>query len=634
MRHYPARLNRKILSILLWGLVSSFSTAVAELIPIGPGGGNISAMAMDPSDPSILYAMNDKGLFRSENSGTSWAWVSRSGGGCCGYFLAVDPARPWKVCAGSTDFLERSDDRGHTWTEISNPRLFGLNGLSVAPGRPSTLFATTLGSVLRSRDEGRSWEALPFEPLSPRSPVVHPLQPQTLYLLSGENAHKSGDGGQTWSALLPPGSGTPSALALAPSQPETVYVALWDAIFRSQDGGQTWERLRRNARPGAWIRQLAVAPDDPETVYAATDHGVRVSRDGCLSWISASFGLPTGPEGVLRVVSILVDHQRPQALYAGIFPESPSGEPGVAKSWNGGRRWQLGLQRGLTAAQVLLRLDRTAPGAMYALAGYSGGWPAYVRGFRSLDQGRRWAPFSLPPGGASDLQPFFGSVYVGNEGGIWRTRDEGRTWQRLDREPSRLLAVVGRGTILAAASGTIRRSADQGRTWRVAYRSGEPGREIDELIVEPSDSGRVYAQTINFAGTGSTLVILRSEDTGATWHPFLEEARAMAIAPSDPRVIYVFQRGSLQRSDDRGATWDVVSHEATALALAVDRWDPDTLYAASKVILRSTDAGRTWETLDDRFADVDQFFFRNLTSSPWTQGKLYAWGVGLFELRD
>lgn len=409
---------------------------------------------MDPTDPSTLYAMTNNGLYRSEDAGTSWTLASPTVNLTGQVALAVDPARPWKVYSGSSGLLERSDDRGRSWTGYPNPLLLGLNGLAVAPGRPSILFASAGTRLLRSEDEGESWEILPFDQPSRNVAAV----------------------GATW---------------------------------RSRDGGRTWTRLSRNARPEVWVRQLAVHPDDPETVYAATDHGVRVSRNGGVSWLNASAGLPAGPGGVLRVMSILVDPWQPETLYAGILPESPSGEPGVARSWNGGRRWQLGLQRGLTAAHVLVRLDRATPGTIYAVAGQAGGWPTYVRGFRSQDRGRRWEPFPLPPGGASDLQIAPGAVYAGNEKGVWRSRDGGRTWHRVDRAPAYLLAVA-----------------------------------------------------------------------------------------------------------------------------AVDPLDPDTVYTGAQELLRSTDGGRTWETLNDTYAGVSPFYFRGIAVSPWTPGKLYAWGAGLFELRE
>jgi len=77
---------------------------------------------------------------------------------------------------------------------------------------------------------------------------------------------------------------------------------------------------------------------------------------------------------------------------------------------------------------------------------------------------------------------------------------------------------------------------------------------------------------------------------------------ALALAPSQPAVLYANSDGLLWRSDDRGETWQRVAtlfpHEIVTV-LAVDPRDPERLYAnpSSTGLARSRDGGVTWRTL-------------------------------------
>jgi photosystem II stability/assembly factor-like uncharacterized protein len=596
---------------------------------------------MDPTDSSLLYAATNGGLYRSVDAGATWLWSSALDS-CCSSAVAVDPAHPWVVYLSGFTVLRRSDDRGRTWIDLPNPFPSGVNSLAVGPGRRSTVYAATaMGQLLRSRDKGRTWEVLPFEGVGPRNLVIHPRRPEVVFLIDNAGAYKSQDGGRTWSSVLPPGSSAPRALAVAPSQPETVYVATVGGTYRSRDESRTWVRLPPPTPPEILAWELAVAPDDPETLYAATDGGVKVSSDGGQSWQDASAGLPADSEGVLRVQSLVVDHERPEVLYAGMVPNhgSPYVDPGVAKSWNRGRRWWVGFQHGLSAVGTRVSFDPRTPGSIYVSINPAGGWPIYLRAFRSLDSGRHWSPFPLPPGGASDLQLGRGTVYVANEGGVWRSTNDGARWQRIDRVPALALGVTGRGVILASGSRGLRRSTDNGRTWKqTLYYGDRHDLTVSKVIVLPGDPTRVYLPAVNFAGTGPPLSILRSEDAGATWSTFIEGAHILAIAASDPRVIYVArpvptEGTDLLRSQDRGRTWtEVSSFEISPNVLAVDPWDPDTVYNGGTNVYRSVNGGVTWEVLDPTFTRMGRHVF-GLTADPWTCGRLYVFGFGLFELQ-
>ncbi|HEV2232038.1 MAG TPA: glycoside hydrolase, partial [Terriglobia bacterium] len=119
--------------------------------------------------------------------------------------------------------------------------------------------------------------------------------------------------------------------------------------------------------------------------------------------------------------------------------------------------------------------------------------------------------------------------------------------------------------------------------------------------------------------------VWKSDDYGRTWTPIFDDQPtqsigAIAVAPSDPNIIYVASGEGLQRPDlsvgngiykstDGGKTWTHLGlRDGQQIpALAVDPRDPNRVYAAvlghpygpneERGIFRSTDGGATWKKI-------------------------------------
>ena len=117
--------------------------------------------------------------------------------------------------------------------------------------------------------------------------------------------------------------------------------------------------------------------------------------------------------------------------------------------------------------------------------------------------------------------------------------------------------------------------------------------------------------------------VWKSEDYGRTWRPIFDQQStqsigAIAVATSDPRIIYVASGEGLRRPDlsvgdgiykstDAGKTWAHLGLRGGQQipALAVDPRDPNRVFAAvlghpyganqERGIFRSSDGGATWE---------------------------------------
>jgi photosystem II stability/assembly factor-like uncharacterized protein len=171
--------------------------------------------------------------------------------------------------------------------------------------------------------------------------------------------------------------------------------------------------------------------------------------------------------------------------------------------------------------------------------------------------------------------------------------------------------------------------------------------------------------------------VWKTTDYGHTWTPMFDDQPtgsigALAVAPSNPDVIYVGSGEGLRRPDlsvgdgiykstDAGKTWQHLGlRDAQQIAaLLVDPHDPNRVFVAAvghpygpnpeRGIYRSLDGGQTWEKVLAKNDDVGgadlafdprdpQTVYGVLWASrrpPWTTGNSYgATGSGLYKSED
>jgi photosystem II stability/assembly factor-like uncharacterized protein len=272
--------------------------------------------------------------------------------------------------------------------------------------------------------------------------------------------------------------------------------------------------------------------------------------------------------------------------------------------------------------------------------------------WKSDDYGRTWTPIfdheSTQSIGAIAVAPSDPNIIyvasgeglhrpdlsVGN--GIYKSTDAGKTWTHLGlrdgqqipalaidpRDPNRVFAAVLGHPYGPNEERGLFRSMDGGQTWeKVIYKNENTG--ASDVEIDPSNPDVIYASmwearegpwedNNEVNGTGGGL--FKSTDGGKTWRPLsngLPKDLAqiyVAIAPSDTRRLYAtvaIASGPLSfyRSDDAGENWSKTTDDPRPsgrigggdLAIPkVDSKNPDVVYSASTVTMRSTDAGKTW----------------------------------------
>jgi photosystem II stability/assembly factor-like uncharacterized protein len=141
-------------------------------VPMNTGLTNLYAapLVIDPLVPDTLYVGGGNGVFKSTNGGAEWSALIGS------YVpaLAIDPSNPSTVYAGSWgNGVYKSTDGGAHWSIMTSGLDTLVAVLAVDPFEPNTLYAGTLTGVYKSTDGGKHWDAInqvgPDLSISPKS---------------------------------------------------------------------------------------------------------------------------------------------------------------------------------------------------------------------------------------------------------------------------------------------------------------------------------------------------------------------------------------------------------------------------------------------------------------------------------
>ena len=312
--------------------------------------------------------------------------------------LAIDPSTPTTLYAGTGySGIFKSDDQGNSWTAINN----GISGMRVGvlcidPSNPNTVYALIDGVLFRTTNAGTSW--IPWESGLAGRPImtltIDPSTPTTLYVgVYRSGVFKSTDGGATWvqEDTQVVGRLNFSALAVAPSDPATLYATgSCGGVMQSTNGGMTWSERNDGLQsgPAPCVGALAIDPSASNTIYVGNGGlGVFKSTDGGMSWIAANSGF----SDYALVSSIAIDPSVPTTIYA-----APNGGllDGVFRSADGGQTWAM-MNAGLTWSSVqVLAIDPSDSSVLYAGTN-GGGIFSYVVGPTITSIAKNSTPFRL-----------------------------------------------------------------------------------------------------------------------------------------------------------------------------------------------------------------------------------------------
>jgi photosystem II stability/assembly factor-like uncharacterized protein len=359
----------------------------------------------------------------------------------------------------------------------------------------------------------------------------------------------------------------------------------YSGIFVSNDAGQSWSRLTELGTRDVW--SIAIWPEDPKVMAAGTADGVFLTRDGGEHWARIS---PESNQALVPVVSLEFDPTDSRIIFAGT-PHLPW------KTMNGGVTWRPA-HTGMTDDSDVfsIHVDAHQPSRVFASA-CSGI-------YRSLNQGGSWTKLARAKDASYRTyqitqQPTQSNVlFAGTTHGLERSTDGGTTWRSLSSYATRWIAFdPARPSRLYVATDEagLFRSDDFGEHL-LPINEGFCNRHVDSLAAMGTT---LYASSLtNFPGSR----IFRTVDLDETWEnvDLLAPRRGqqiLRVLPIDPTHFYVLATKSILFSPDAGRTWANLPSPATSklTALLPPTADGRTLLVGTDTgIYRTDDNGRQW----------------------------------------
>lgn len=346
-----------------------------------------------------------------------------------------------------------------------------------------------------------------------------------------------------WGYSRHPGDGRPRAAAGVAEYP-TVDPSFLTAL--------EW----RSIGPFRGGRATAVAgdPDDPLVFYMGTAHGgVWKTTDAGMYWRNVSDAFfKTSPVGAMDV-----SRSNGQVVFVGMGESEPRQDltpgDGVYKSTNGGRTWtNVGLNDVTHISKI--RIHPTNPDIVYVAA----------------------------------MGDIFGTDA---ERGVFRTKDGGKTWQRVLFKSNRASAFDL--SIDPTNPNVLFASLDQFQRFPWDETSGGP----DSGLYKTTDGGDTWTDITRNPGLPKGVI-------GKV---------GVSISPARPSRVYAIIEaadGGVYRSDDSGATWQKLFDDreqrreaASYLHITADTQDPDTVYVQHVEVWKSTDGGKTFTTRPMQHSD-------------------------------
>ena len=211
---------------------------------------------------------------------------------------------------------------------------------------------------------------------------------------------------------------------------------------------------------------------------------------------------------------------------------------------------------------------------------------------------------AMPPQPASSANPLASSwVPVGPDGG------DARSFAADPADSKHLF--------LGTTNSWLYESRDDGSSWtRLTKLSPKDDLILDNITVDESDSKTLYVAAWVVDHPDGGLFI--SHDGGKSWTKVAamegQSIRALAQAPSNPKMLVVGTLKGVFRSEDGGVHWDQISpansnelHEVESIA--IDPKDPKTIYAGTwHLPWKTTDGGANWRNIKQGLIDDSDVF--------------------------
>lgn len=310
--------------------------------------GRITTVAIDPVSPSTIYVgARGSGVWKTTNGGATWYPITDAFPTLRIAAVTIDPSNSSRIYVATENMgVFRSNNAGISWIQLtsSNLRAIGHDGgcLLVHPTNPNIMYLTSRNGIYRSNNGGVGWNPV-LTGGGSAGLVMDPANPNHLYASIGHKTnfaivgiYETTNGGATqtdWVKLS--GSGLPVI-----TEKTSIRLALTgDRVYTSFRNSTTWT-LYRKIGAGAWEQGwqtfgdnraklwswLHADPSNPQYVYAGGTH-MRLSTDGGMTF-------PTEPtEPHVDHHGFTVHPSDPKIIFTGsdggLYKSTDRGKPGT-----------------------------------------------------------------------------------------------------------------------------------------------------------------------------------------------------------------------------------------------------------------------------------------------------------------
>ncbi|MCG8459325.1 MAG: hypothetical protein MI919_23865, partial [Holophagales bacterium] len=527
------------------------------------------------------------------------------------------------VIAVSTEPVSRASDGEDAAGVIYDEALFrGIEARNIGPFRGgrsvavagviqdplSYYMGTTGGGLWRTTDAGLTWTNISdghFATGSVGAVAVAPSDPNVIWVGMGEacirgvmtthgdGVYRSTDRGKTWTHLGLADSQHISKVLVHPHDPDTAWVGVqghaWGpnderGVYRTTDGGITWERSLF-VGPSVGVADMALDTTNPRILYAALWRhrrypwkiesggggdpgdpagGIWKSTDSGVTWKKLEKGLPELP----GKIGVAVSPAEPERVWAIVEAE----KGGLYRSDDGGKSWKL-----LNDARLL---QTRSWYYMHVFAHPQNAevvWVLNAPALRSIDGGKSFQIVRTPHGDNHDMwiHPHDPRYMINaNDGGANVSTNAGATWSVQTNQPTAQFYRVAvddlhpynvyGGQQDHSAIRIQSRSTHGGITER--HWVGISGCESADPAFDPENPRYVYGGC--YQGIVSEWDAVTHRDRDVMAYPYL----GLSVEPRETRYRF---------------NWNA--------PLLVSAHDPQVIYHAANVVLRSSNRGQSWQ---------------------------------------
>lgn len=421
-----------------------------------------SVMAVDPTDEDVLYAGAAGALKRTTNGGASAGdWTSiNTGIHADQQDIVFDPFNSQRIFLANDGGVYRSNNRGTDWTFVSGLlAITQFYDIDISERDRDVIAGGAQDNGVYYRNASGVWRNIPWG--DGTQVAIDPTDPQIFYFSSQNglpgNIRRSVDGGASHQQIgqtgLSGGSPWVTIIKLEPRDPisnpasnRVLFVCGTNELFRSTNGGTTWQRVEDGSgnpfQTAGTIQALEFAPSDPRILYLATSSGAvyRAVNGGANAGDWTRIDTPGSPA---------------DALFPGAQVQAIRVNP-----WNANHVWLVFGGAGVSFTgrpDMILNPLGISHVFRNPNATNINGW---------VDASGLFPALSLPdvPTSAVALSDFNANVaWAGTDVGVFRTTDAGVTWMafqdglprspivelRFNRRFNRLYAgTMGRGVFI------------------------------------------------------------------------------------------------------------------------------------------------------------------------------------------